>query len=286
MTIGPWPDAPGIYIPLGRSARLSCLDVIQIKGLRWCAIVCCDVHDVPLRCFGARVAGMGVVASAGAVIQVTVLSCLEGGPCERSVWLQLVSQWAGLWGPPMSVRRRTVVCFGRFGILYKCPVFVGSASVDTTPGDAGSLHFAACDCRLADLLGVGLIVCVSRDSTACLLFGVFRLFCDLVRLLGWQQAVSRRLMPRSGVTFDVELEIPWNALEAYMQLDYGGVYDLATVPHVFGLRGRRPDAAVVRVLLGRDPRSVRALVPDSHVINLEFQILNRRYGGHVGTGCL
>ena len=66
VTIGPCPDAPGIYIPLGRSALLSCLDVRQMKGVRWCAIMCCDVHDAPLRCFGARVAGMGVVASAGA----------------------------------------------------------------------------------------------------------------------------------------------------------------------------------------------------------------------------
>ena len=58
---------------------------------------------------------------------------------------------------------------------------------------------------------------------------------------------------RLGVTFDVELEVPWNAPEAYIQLDSEGVYDLATVPDVFGLRGRRPDAAAVKVLLGRDP---------------------------------
>ena len=84
VTIGPCPDAPGIYIPLGRNALLSCLDVMQMKGFRRCAIMCCDIHDVPLRCFSARVAGMGVVACAGAVIQVTVLSCLEGSPWERS----------------------------------------------------------------------------------------------------------------------------------------------------------------------------------------------------------
>ena len=113
-----------------RLAEWDLRDTDWRKGFWWCTIVCCDVHDVPLRCFGARVAAMGVVASAGGVIQVTVLSCLEGGPWERSVWLQLVSQWAGLWGPPMSARGRTIVCFGWFRILYKCPVFVGSASVN------------------------------------------------------------------------------------------------------------------------------------------------------------
>ena len=65
VTIGPCPDVPGIYIMLGRNACLSCLDVMKMKGFPWCTIVCCDVHDVPLRCFGAKVAGMGVVASAG-----------------------------------------------------------------------------------------------------------------------------------------------------------------------------------------------------------------------------
>ena len=68
---------------------------MQMKGFLWCDIRCCDVHDAPLRCFSARVAGMGAVASAGSVIKVTALSCLEGGPWERYEWLQLVLRWAG-----------------------------------------------------------------------------------------------------------------------------------------------------------------------------------------------
>ena len=75
----------------------------------------------------------------------------------------------------------TVVYFGRFGILSKCPVFVGSASIDTTPV-TGSLHFAACDCRLADLLAVGLILCVSRDLTDCLLLRMFRALWIVLQL--------------------------------------------------------------------------------------------------------
>ena len=45
---------------------------------------------------------------------------------------------------------------------------------------------------------------------------------------------------RSGITFDVTLEVPWNAPEAYV--------------------------AVIRVMQGRDARSVRALIPDLRVI--------------------
>ena len=46
--------------------------------------------------------------------------------------------------------------------------------------------------------------------------------------------------------------------------------DLDTVPDVLGLTGRRPEAAVIRVLQGRDERSVRALIPDPRVMERGF----------------
>ena len=54
---------------------------------------------------------------------------------------------------------------------------------------------------------------------------------------------------RSGITFDVMLEVPWNAPEAYVQLHSEGVFEIEkTVPDVLVLCGRRSDAAVVRVM--------------------------------------
>ena len=97
----------------------------------------------------------------------------------------------------MSACGRIVTCFGRFGILYKCPVFVGSASVDTTPVTG---HFT-CDCRFADILAVGLNLCVSWNSTDCLLLGVFRALRIVLRLgsaTGMATVMSRRLMPGRG----------------------------------------------------------------------------------------
>ena len=38
--------------------------------------------------------------------------------------------------------------------------------------------------------------------------------------------------------------------------------DLEIVPDVIGLTGRRPEAAVCRIIQGRDVQSVRVLVPD------------------------
>ena len=76
---------------------------------------------------------------------------------------------------------------------------------------------------------------------------------------------------RSRITFGVTLEVPWNTPEAYVQLHSDGVFDLDTVLDVLGLCGRRLNAAVVRVLQGRDARSVHALIP-------------RRHGGDGGAG--
>ena len=68
---------------------------------------------------------------------------------------------------------------------------------------------------------------------------------------------------RAGITFGVELYVPWDAPEAVVNLQSEGVVDLGSIPDVFGLAGRRQGAAECRVLEGRDVRSVHVLVPDS-----------------------
>ena len=140
---GQWNNAlvlQGGYILPSRAALLFASVNAKIKGFRECTVVGCDVRVVPLLSFATRVAGMGVAASAGAVNHVTVLSYLEGVLLGRSVWLLQVSQWAGLQAPSIGTRGRTVVCFGRIGIPYKCPVFTGRDSLDSKPV-TGSLHF-------------------------------------------------------------------------------------------------------------------------------------------------
>ena len=52
---------------------------------------------------------------------------------------------------------------------------------------------------------------------------------------------------RAGITFDVELVIPWDALEAVVDLHSDILMDLEIVPNVIGLTGRRPEAAVCRI---------------------------------------
>ena len=66
---------------------------------------------------------------------------------------------------------------------------------------------------------------------------------------------------RAGITFGDELVVPWDAPEAVVDIHSDGVMDLT---------GRRPGAAVTRVLQGRDVRSVRALVPDPRGLEQGF----------------
>ena len=57
---------------------------------------------------------------------------------------------------------------------------------------------------------------------------------------------------RSGVTFDVELCIPWDAPEAVVGINSAEVVTLGSFPDKVGLFGRRKDVAVSRILQGRD----------------------------------
>ena len=75
---------------------------------------------------------------------------------------------------------------------------------------------------------------------------------------------------RAGITFGVELVVPWDAPEAVVDLQSEGVVDLGTIPDIIGLAGRRPGDAECRVLQGRDVRSVRVLVPDSRGLEQIF----------------
>ena len=65
---------------------------------------------------------------------------------------------------------------------------------------------------------------------------------------------------RAGVTFGVELYMPWNAPEMATDLSARGTVPLRDVQDVFGMCGRRRGATESHILQGRDARSVRVLV--------------------------
>ena len=75
---------------------------------------------------------------------------------------------------------------------------------------------------------------------------------------------------RAGVTFGVELYVPWDAPEMATDLSGKGTVPLCDVQDMFGMRGRRKGATESRILQGRDARSVRVLVPDCRGLEQNF----------------
>ena len=72
---------------------------------------------------------------------------------------------------------------------------------------------------------------------------------------------------RSGVIFTAELCVPWDAPEAVVDINSTDLISLGSFPDKVGLFGRRKEAAVSRIMAGRDSRSVRFVVPDGRVVD-------------------
>ena len=62
---------------------------------------------------------------------------------------------------------------------------------------------------------------------------------------------------RAGVTFGVDLYVPWDAPEMAIDLLSSGTVPLQNIPDVFGMSGHRDSATESRILQARDARSVR-----------------------------
>ena len=75
---------------------------------------------------------------------------------------------------------------------------------------------------------------------------------------------------RAGITFGVELYVPWDAPEAVVDIQSEGVVPLRSIPDVIGLVGRRSNAVESRILQGRDICSVCVLVPDLRGLDQNF----------------
>ena len=67
---------------------------------------------------------------------------------------------------------------------------------------------------------------------------------------------------REGNTFGMNLLVPWDAPESVVDVSSAGVVSLRDLPDGMGLVGRQKDVTKSHILQGRDPRSIRVLVPD------------------------
>ena len=187
-----------------------------------------------------------------------------GGPADCSDWL--------------SVRGSVVVCPGRIRIIFIRRARTGSSSLDAAPV-TGSLVLSAPVYGLAVYCAAGFYSCLLFGCIDCVWLAGCGFIFQPVRVdLSMATYGAAVVDGRAGITFGVELYVPWDAPEAVVDLQSEGVVDLGSIPDVIGLAGRQLGAAESRVLQGRDVRSEHALVPGFAGAGSEFSRDYRRPG--------
>ena len=81
---------------------------------------------------------------------------------------------------------------------------------------------------------------VSADLFLCVVRRVSRTVPWGHRIAEMATGSNSPAVGRSGVDFQVQLQVSWNAPEAYVTLDSDGAYELKTVSDVLGLNARQP----------------------------------------------
>ena len=166
------------------------------------------------------------------------------------------------------MRGAVVISPGGVRISYIRRALCGRSSTDTAPVTGSLVFSAALDCR--DVYCVAEFAsCWLFCGTDCVWLAGFGLFFRRVSVYWIMVTDGAALVEnRAGITFGVELYVPWDAPEAVVESE--GVMNLGSIPDVIGLTGRRPDAAECRGPQGRYVHSVRVLVADSRRLDQNF----------------
>ena len=198
------------------------------------------------------ISSVGVVSPGMLPILVIGLRDCVGGLLGRSDWQDRLSRWAWLVGGPMSVCSAGVISPRGVRIVHIRSVLSGSSSLDAVPV-TGPLLFYAPVCCLAVCCAAELSSNVLFGGMVCIWLAGRELFFPQVGVSSVMVADSAAAVgDRAGITFDVELVIPWDAPEAVADLHFDILMDLEIVPDVIGLTGWRPEAAACPILQGRD----------------------------------
>ena len=116
----------------------------------------------------------------------------------------------------------------------------------------GSLLFYAPVCYLAVCCAAEFSSWVLFGGTDCIWLAGYGLFLRQVSITSIMATDSAAAAEgRAGITFGVELVVPWDAPEAVVDLNSDDVIDLETVPDVIGLTGRQPGATGVSNSAGK-----------------------------------
>ena len=182
-----------------------------------------------------------------------------GGSLGGSDWPDRLSWWAWLVGCPISMCGASVISPGGVRIVHMTVLTgrPGSSSLDAVSVTGSLLFYAPVCCLVFE--AVVWWYCLHLACWTGIIFPASGCIFGYAAVGG-----------RAGITFDVELVIPWNAPEAVVDLHSDILMDLEIVPDVIGLTGWRPEAAMCRILQGRDAQSMHVLVPDARGLERNF----------------
>ena len=217
---------PGLVLMLNRARNNS---------VRWCACM--------------RGTSLGVFSAGRISLTLTGCSACVGGSVDCSDWP--CSDCAVDFSP------------GGVWIGYIWPGLCDESLIDAAPVTGSLVSSALFDC-LDVYCTAGFTSYWTFCSTDFVLLAGFELFLWRVskcRMMATNGAVLAE--ERTGITFGVELYIPWDAPEAVVDISSKGVVPLRNFPDVIGLVGRREGAAESRVLQGRDIRYLYSGIVDA-----------------------
>ena len=120
-------------------------------------------------------------------------------------------------------------------------------------------------CRDVASTDIFLRDCIIRDKDRVLPAG-YQVWLQLVAKYSAVDADESR----TGVTFGVDLYVPWDAPEMVVDLKLANTVPLRNVQDVFGMVGRCDSAKESRILQGRDERSIQVLISDSRGLDQNF----------------
>ena len=161
-------------------------------------------NDKFQRCVCVRGSSLGGLSAGRITSMVIGRFCCEGGPvgCSDCLWVCCA----------------VVVCPGGVRIVYIRRALTGSSSTDAAPV-TGSLVFLAPVCCLVVYCAAGFYLCLLFGGTDCVFLAGDGLFFRQVSV-DWIMATDGAALVegRAGITFGVELYVPWDAPEAVVNL--------------------------------------------------------------------
>ena len=156
------------------------------------------------RCACVRGTSLGVLSAGRIALMVIGLFDGGGGPVGCSDWL--------------SVHGAVVICPGGVRIIYIRRARTGSSSLDAAPV-TGSLVFSAPVYCLAVYCAAGFYSWLLFGGTDCVWLAGCGLFFRQVRVyLSMATDGAAVVDGRAGITFGVELYVPWDAPETVVDL--------------------------------------------------------------------